>query len=276
MAAVTLGGLNLHDVEHDGVRWNVESLPGWEDSGSTIQTNQRPRSHGAWAGDAYLPARRVAIQGVLLGASRAAVKVALHRLRAAASLGMTDLVVDDDAEVLRAGVRREDVVLSSWLGESSVRYSVQLVAPDPRKFGADLRGSTLLPVTTGGLMVPFTVPFTIDATTVTGQVSLTNDGNIAGPVRLRIDGPVTGPVVTHVNSGRSLVFSSSIVLGVGEWIDVDMERREVLANGQASRNGWVTSRGWSTFEPGANTWSFTAAAYHPESTLTVTATPAWQ
>lgn len=120
------------------------------------------------------------------------------------------------------------------------------------------------------------IPFTIDAVTVTGQVSLENPGNETGPVRLRIDGPCRGPVVTHVSTGAQLVFASSLVLGAGEWIDVDMEARTVLANGQASRAPWITSRGWSGFTPGLNTWSFTAAAFDPGARLTVVATPAWK
>jgi len=121
-----------------------------------------------------------------------------------------------------------------------------------------------------------TIPFTIDAVTVTGQVSLVNPGNETGPVRLRIDGPCRGPVVTHVSSGTQLIFSSSLVLGAGEWIDVDMEARTVLANGQASRAPWITSRGWSGFTPGENTWAFTAAAFDAAARLTVVATPSWK
>jgi hypothetical protein len=83
-------------------------------------------------------------------------------------------------------------------------------------------------------------------------------------------------VVTHAGSGKALVFSSSLVLGAGEWIDVDMEAQTVLANGQSSRAGYITSRGWSGFEPGHNTWSFTAIGYDAASKLTVSATPAWQ
>lgn len=121
-----------------------------------------------------------------------------------------------------------------------------------------------------------TISFTIDAVTVTGQVSLVNPGNETGPVRLRIDGPCRGPVVTHVSTGAQLVFASSLVLGVGEWLEVDMEARTVLANGQATRAPWITSRGWSGFTPGENTWAFTAAAFDADARLTVVATPSWK
>lgn len=117
---------------------------------------------------------------------------------------------------------------------------------------------------------------TIDAVTVTGQVSLTNPGNDTGPLRLRVDGPCTGPVVTHVGTGDRLVFSSSLVLAAGEWLDIDMEKHQVYANGQSSRAGYITARGWFGFDPGPNTFAFTAAQYDAASQLTVAGTPAWR
>lgn len=126
-----------------------------------------------------------------------------------------------------------------------------------------------------GITIP-AAGITIDADTVTGQVNLTNPGNESGPVTLRIDGPCQGPVVTHLSTGSALVFSSSLVLQAGEFLIVDMDARTALANGTANRAGYITSRGWSAFDPGDNTWAFTAAQYNAASQLTVTAVPAWR
>lgn len=273
---VTLGDLVLTSRDDAaGVTWVMGNLTGWGSPGSTIATKQRPRGHGVWAGDAFLAARTVSMSGWLRGDTPEAADAAVDQLIGAVGLDEGPLVVTSGAQQRVCMVRRQGEVVVKRLTDWALAWSIQVVATDPRKFGDTITASTALPSTTGGLTVPFTVPFTIDAVTVTGQVSLTNPGNIAGPVRLRIDGPVQGPVVTHVSSGRSLVFASSVVLGAGEWIEVDMERREVLANGQSSRNGWVTQRGWSQFEPGDNTWAFTAAGYNAASLLTVEAVPAW-
>lgn len=121
-----------------------------------------------------------------------------------------------------------------------------------------------------------TVPFRINAKTVTGQVSLNNPGNESGSVVIRIDGPCAGPVVTHVSTGNALVFSSSLVLRAGEFLVIDMDARTAMANGQSNRAGYITSRGWSAFDPGPNTWAFSAASYNSASQLTVTAVPAWR
>ena len=208
---------------------------------------------------------------LLDGPTSDSVDAALDALKAAASTSLTILAWDDGRYV---HVKREDAVLVKRHTSRLAVASVQLLSPDPRKFAADLTASTALPSTTGGVTFPLTFPLTFTAVTVTGQVSLTNPGNAAGPVRLRIDGPVTAPVVTHVTSGKALVFAASLTLGVGEFVTVDMESHQVLAQGQASRAGWVTQRGWSSFEPGENAWAF-AAGMASAAQLTVTATPAW-
>jgi hypothetical protein len=201
---------------------------------------------------------------------------ALDRLNAAVSINDTTLTVYEPGLTRYATVYRSDDVIPKWMMPTILSWGFGVQSDDWRKFGDDLTASTLLPSSTGGLTVPFTIPFTINASQVTGQVSLTNPGNETGPVRLRVDGPCTGPVITHVGSGRALVFSSTLVLGVGEWIDIDMEAQTVLANGQSSRAGYIASRGWFGFEPGPNTFSFTAQGYDPASKLTVVGTPAWQ
>ena len=170
-------------------------------------------------------------------------------------------------------MRRDGDVLPTWVGATVFKYSVQFVAVDPRKFGVPLTGSTLLPSSSGGLTVPFTVPFAINSTVITGHVSLFNPGNEVGPVTMRIDGPCVGPVITHVGSGLPRIISLSLTLGAGEFLLIDCEAQSVLAQGQSGRSNWITSRQWSGLEPGNNTWSFAAASYST-ALLTITATPA--
>lgn len=276
MAEVTVGALPLFGVDAFGVEWNVENVAGWTGStGSTRSGQQKPRQSGAFSGRGYSVARTVTANGHIIAPTNQAAEDAFDRLNAAVRLDDTPFRVSQGGRTRWQMFHRSDDVLDTWLNDRTVAWSLQMASDDWRKFGADVTGSTALPSTTGGLTLPTRVPFTINAVTVTGQVSLTNPGNEPGPVVLRIDGPCQGPVITHVSSGAQLVFSSSLVLGPGEFLLIDMERRTVLANGQASRSGYITSRGWSQFDPGVNTYSFTAAVYDAASLLTVTGTPAW-
>lgn len=276
----TLNGLTLAGTEATtGVQWAVprDGITGWWSSPAPrLSSSARARAHGSWVGDSFLSPRSIAITGWMFAPSNEAGEDAMNRLAAACSLAAGTLEVQSDAGTTHAAVLRSDDVAVSWQsGLRTAKWSVQMLAADPRRLGSALTATTGLPSTTGGLTIPFTLPATISAAVVSGQASLTNPGNMAGPVTLRIDGPITGPIVTHVNSGRQLIFATSLVLGVGEFVTVDMDRREVLAQGQSSRNGWITSRGWSSFEPGDNTWAFTSTGVATGGMLTVTATPAW-
>jgi len=274
--AFGLGGIPFGEVDEFGVDWAIDEngFEGWGATASTRETVQRARASGGWSGKGYLTPRNLSLSGRFFAPTPELAVLALDRLNDAASIDDTLLTVTEPGRVRSLMVHRTDDVLHKWLMPTVCVWGIGLVADDPRKLHAPLMGTTRLPSSVGGLSVPFTVPLTISAVQVSGQVSLTNPGNTTGSVVLRIDGPCVGPVVTHVSSGRSLVFSSSLILGAGEWLVIDMDARSVLANGQSSRSGYVTGRGWSGFLPGENTWSFTAAGFDAGSLLTVVATPA--
>ena len=274
---LVLGDLDLSSVDAQGVRWITTDVDGWDDSpGSTLSLTQKARASGGWAGSAYDTPRHIVAKGYLFAPSSAVRGAAMDRIKSTCSLEDTVLTVIDDDDTRWVTVRRSDQTIVRRSGELEAEWSIQVASADHRKFGATLTDSTALPSTSGGLTIPYTIPYSINSTQVSGQVSLTNPGNTPGPVRLRIDGPITGPVVTHVSSGLRLVFAASLALGVGEFLTVDMESQLVLAQGQSGRANWVTSRGWSQFEPGVNTWAFTAVGYSAGALLTVSADPSWQ
>lgn len=272
----TLGSLNLLARDADDTDWMLEDLTGWGSPAGTIAPIPKPRQAGAWAGLSYTKPRSLVLKGTTVAPTSELASSALDALISAVTLDDTLLTVVESGRARAVTVRRDGEIIPTWNGPRSFTWSFQVVAVDPRKFGTQLTDSTLLPAFSGGLTIPFTIPFTINSTRVSGQVSLNNPGNEVGPVWLRVDGPCVGPVITHVGSGSPTVFSMNISLGTGEFLLIDMEKREVLANGQSSRNTFITSRGWSGFDPGTNTWSFTAASYSPTALLTVSATPAWQ
>jgi hypothetical protein len=274
---IELDGLGLTASYDDGSQILMETFEGWGSPASTINPQQKPRANGVWAGDAFLGERPMSMNGTITAPSIEVAEAAKDRLIAAVSLSAVPMIVTQGTLVRSLMVRRSGAVIVNDIGDdgTSLEWSIQIIATDPRKTAAvALTGTTGLPMSSGGLTVPFTVPFAIASTVVSGQVNLTNPGNIAGKVVLRIDGPVTAPVVTHVSSGKSIVFSASLTIPAGNYVLIDMESHQVLENGTASRNGWVTGRGWSSFQPGDNTWAFSAAA-HNTGTLTVTAMPSW-
>lgn len=272
-----IGSLNLSYLETSGVQWVLQDVKGWGGPQGTIATTQKPRQAGAWAGTSFSQARTIVLTGTVYAPTPALASDALDRLIFAASLDLTQLtIVEGGGRSRFANVRRDGVVIESWITANAFTFSVQFVALDPRKFGSAIVGVTYLPASTGGLQWPEQWPEQWSSATVSGSVSLTNPGNAPGSVILRVDGLTVGPQIAHVGlTGSAINFSSSLTLNTGEWITVTMDTRQALANDQSSRAAYITSRGWSNFDVGVNTWFFSASSYNAASKLTVTATPAW-
>lgn len=277
---VTLLDQSFGGIESDtGIRYHIDPIEGWGPTGSTRSGTRRQGASGSWSGKGFSKSRTVAISGRLLGPSTEALRAAFDEtIVPNVPLDDFPLRVLEGAAERWTPVHRTGDILEKWKSDRWLEWSIQVESDDWRKFGAEQTKQTKLPITSGGFVYPHGYPYSIPAVTVTGVISLTNRGNETGPVRLRIDGPVKGPVVTHRAGGawRELTFASSLELGVGEWVEVLMEDHEVLANGQVSRQGWVTQRQWSGFEPGINSWSFNAVAYSAAASLTVYATDSWQ
>lgn len=115
----------------------------------------------------------------------------------------------------------------------------------------------------GGLDVPFVIP----AVHIDGSVVAEVTGNAPAKASLRIDGPVIFPEVHHLESGRSLTFD--LILEDDQWLEIDLDRRTVLLNGQASRRGRMRGQ-WFELTPGTNTLAFAADSNDRDASLTVT------
>ena len=275
---VILGGLDFSVPTPEGVEFIVTDVTGWDNGpASTLETIQRLRAPGGWrSSDPQFTVRPLSLEVELASPNMAALLAAIRQIRQAATLEETLLTVTDPgAGPLSLRVSRQGEVLAVAHGENYGTVSVSLTAADSRKFGPTQQEATPLPSATGGLTVPFTVPFTINSVVQTGQISMTNDGDLTGPVVARVDGPCSDFTITHVGSSGSRIFSLALPLAAGEWVEIDMENETVLAQGQSSRSQWVTSRGFAGFDPGPNTWAF-ASSTATAAMLTITATPSYE
>ena len=274
---IAIGDLVLGTVDPAGVRFTVDKFDGWGSTGSTASLTQRARGHGATSSEGFYRPRTMTIEGLMMAPVAGMLSAAVDELSLAVSLGQFDMLVSEQGRVRSVAAQRQDDVQVTYLSDIVARYSIQVVAKDPRKFGDLVSASTRLPFSEGGLIRPSTWPRTWTGVSGTGQVTINNPGNTQGPVWLRIDGPLPagGWTVTHQGKKSSLTFATALSLGSGEFVTVDMDRREVLAQGQAPRSGYVTSRGWFSLDPGDNVIAFSAQNYSSTASLTVTTKPSW-
>jgi len=276
-ALVAIGDLLLNTVDANGVFWILENFSGWGSPGSTAELTQRARGHGATSSEGFLKARIMTLEGTIDAPTAEALSQAVDDLSAAVSLNEFTLMVSEAGRIRHCDAKRQDEVIVTWLDAVTAKFSIQITAKDPRKFGDLITASTRLPFSEGGLAFPVTFPITFTDVSGTGVVTINNPGNTQAPVWLRIDGPIPagGWTITHIGKRQAVSFATALELGAGEFVTVDMDRREVLAQGQSARSGYVTSRGWFSLDPGDNDISFSAQNYSSTATLTVTTKPAW-
>nr|WP_238355934.1 phage tail domain-containing protein [Kribbella sandramycini] len=153
-------------------------------------------------------------------------------------------------------------------------FSIGLVAPDPLTYSATQHvESAGLPVTTGGLSVPFTVPFSVNAVTVSGVVAVDNVGKAAVAPRVIFYGPVERPKITHLGTGESLQLNMD--LASGEWLDLDLDRHTAMLNGVSSRRGYVSGQ-WFELAPGNNLLAFNSPTYSAGAEAQIVWRDAWK
>ena len=276
---IAIGDLVFNTEEDaDGVQWVISDLAGWGSPGSTLQLTQRTRGLGATASEPFGKSRTMVATGNILAPTPELLTSSIDKLIASVTLDPFQLIVNEPGLIRSVTAQRQDDVLPKKLNAYEAEFTAQFVAKEPRKFGDLITATTLLPSSTGGRTYPAMYPITYTGSSNTGVLRLTNPGNEQAPAWLRIDGPIPagGWTVTHVGKKRSLAFASSLALAAGEFVTVDMDRKEVLAQGQSARQGYVTSRGWFSLDPGDNDIAFSAANYSPTAQLTVSTKPAWQ
>lgn len=274
-----------------GTPFEVISLSGWRDqeskplggvmTGSAASNLPAPKgfSNGSWDVDYWMDKRepKLVLAVVYDGTDWETLIESIENATAPTGAGTASMSVEIGgiSTTVTGSVSSRILPTELEYQFGLARVSIGFTAFDPRRMWAPLSASTGLPQSSGGLTVPFTVPFTIAATQTSGQVVLTNPGSVTGPLTVQIfGGPsgVTGPVLTHQETGLSVAFPSTFTVAAGDSITVDMEAQTALYNGTASRP--VLTPGWFGFVPGVNIIGFSAVSYSAGASITVTATPA--
>lgn len=274
----TLGSVALGTVDAQGIAWTLQTLEGWDSPDVRAEFTDREGDNGSWASPVYLGSRPITLGGTIIAPSQSLLEQAMDQLRAAAGLDDTTLTVWEGVPK-QATVRRSGKALMQYVTDTVATYSVMVTAADPRRYDTTLQtGSTGLPLTSGGLTLPATMPWTLSATTVAGQITAFNAGTFETRPVLILNGPVTGPkILAQLPDGTVQFLTYSQDLASGEQLVIDTDAHTVIVNGQASRRRFLTiPNGWPTI-PAQSTviFQFSASAYNASALLTARWRSAW-
>src|SRR5262245_33124681 len=269
-------------TDAQGTTWYLTKFEGWSDAPPPRTTLvQRAGEHGSFDGPAFLDTRALTIEGAAVAVDRVSAWRARDILSSVCgnpALGLSTLVVTQTGyQVRQIKVRRSSDVKTEPLNSFSFRWSIILIAPDPRRYANTLSSvSAGLPqVGSGGLVFNLVFPLTFGTGVSGGQIVLTNNGTMATWPSWDILGPVTGPVITNLDTGQRLAMDPAFDLPAGQHLLIDSDAKTVFLNGVSRRASLFVAE-WFDVQPGSVNVRFSSAAgADPNALLTASWRDAW-
>lgn len=273
--AAKLGGLVFGGVDSDGVQWILTDISGFYDIDLEGETGARAWRDGDWVGRGWIRGHRFTVKiAVKTDENRPElVTNAVEAIKRALPVRIpAPLVVRDREQVTAEDVICEDKVkVTRW--RTAAHIEIPLLAPNPVRYAADWdTGATVwdvyetgLPKKSGGLRVPFTVPFIIKSAVVAGELRFIVGGSARPLSQIIISGPVRNPVVRDAVAGWRVAVNLDIQ--EGERLVIDPGARTVELNG-ASRRGAI-SGGFPVIDVGEHLITWSADGYTPEARLKI-------
>ncbi|MGW5074076.1 phage distal tail protein [Rhodococcus sp. NPDC004095] len=133
----------------------------------------------------------------------------------------------------------------------------------------------------GGFLIPFNIPFTVDASTG-GTMILSNVGTAtsyptideAGNGGIILTGELHNPIISNLTTGQYIELNYTI--GAGDYVQIDMMNQLILLNGSSSliHAKTITSDWWGLV-PGPNSVSISTSSASDGGYATVTFNPAF-
>jgi hypothetical protein len=272
----TVDGWTGNTVDGDGVEWWVTKEDGWSSGpGVRLELSERPQRDGTFDAPSFRSARVVTLEGTAVAPDEDARERAKDRIAAvlADGSGLVELSVRERTVTRRALVRLSAGTKVVDTTPVSFDWSVQLTAPDPLRYGADVQQASCgLPRPGTGIAFPLAFPLAFGEP-ADGSLTVSNAGTTMAWPLWTITGPCTQPVIRNDSTGERLAFSLS--LAEGDTLVIDTAARTVFLGGASRRAALLPRSNWFSFPPGSTTIGFSAFDNSASGRLTVSWRDAW-
>lgn len=243
-----LGGITINgSTDSNGCDWILTKETGWFAS-PAIKTARvdKPAARGTFRGNEFRGSRVMTLEGVLAAPNVATLRSAIRTL-----LGIFPdprvqyplTVVEESGLSQFANVVLDGEILTTPISATSVTFSVQLAAPDPRKF-ASVASTVSVPLAsggTGGVTYPVTYPVNYGTPGNSGSVTLTNAGTADADPSFVFTGPLTTPSVIRADTGDTVTYNGTLL--ATDTLTVDSGTGAVLLGG-VNRRALVSAVNW--------------------------------
>jgi hypothetical protein len=243
-----LGGITINgSTDINGCDWILTKESGWFGSPAIkIARVDKPAARGVFRGNEFRGGRVMTLEGVLAAPTVPALRTAsraLFGLFPDPHVQYPLTVIEETGLGLSTNVVLDGEILTTPLAATSVTFSIQLVAPDPRKVATvSTTVSVLLAAGgSGGVAYPVTYPVPYGMPGTSGAVTLTNAGTADADPYFVFTGPLTNPSVTRADTGDTVTYNGTLL--ATDTLTVDSGSGAVLLDG-VNRRSLLTALNW--------------------------------
>lgn len=212
---------------HDGTFVLTGAGGLWETPDARTTDTSAPYTHGAYPSSAFYLPRAITLEGFILADTLPEVWEAVEILR---RINLHDGLGYQHVESIMPGWRERRFQFARPAGPLLIaepgvgsqqrqprrEFLLPLVAPNPRQYGATLRGATTQ-VTANGL------------TGAQGTVQVLNEGNFPAPFEWVVVGPWNSPRLIDSSRGREIRYEG--LVDTGQTLRVESSGRTATLNG---------------------------------------------
>ena len=247
-----MGTLEVADItfygspQADGFGFYFSDLTDWygvPDSKSPV--NERPQANGAHGiADDWRQSAAISFKAFYSGADRADMLRNQNALTGAFGIGrpVTATFTDELGPTSRV-VSIRNARPRDTKGQSVVTFDVDMIAPDPLRYGPVQVASTGLPTSGGGIAYPITYPIDYGTPGNPGRITVSNPGTADTYSLLEVTGGMSGGFeLTEVTTGRVNRFARPIPLGSTVYLNPRTGR--VSLDGPSDVSGLLTRAEW--------------------------------
>lgn len=233
------------DRPFEGLTYN--RIDGWYDLPAVdLGLEKRPGAPGAFAPAQSFPDEAtIGIEGDYFGSSRADALLMRETLLELYNNGRPVVVaVADDLRTTRRECMVANVDIPFTI-HPDFKYSIDLKAADPRRYGDPLIVTTPLASSVGvGEDFPLTFPLDFGAAPIDGRIAIANPGNTDTITTFTVSGGSMpdGFVLVNVDTGQRLTYVGPVVSGTTVTLDTRM--RAAFINGLYPGSRYLSAPDW--------------------------------
>ena len=247
--SITYGNVVLPFGAQDsnGTAWLLLGTDGLDGAPTAGQVIQHAGDHGGFATPQWYAPRPITLRIQASAATQALRDTARALLQQAIPINDMATLLYNEPVPKTLMVRRSGVIKEEYPNTLEAVFTVGLIAPDPRKYGAATTVKVVANSQDLGIVFPLTFPLTFPAQAPPGVAIVTNNGNFETRPTITINGPITAPAVYHATTGQTISFST-LTLQSTDTLVLDLLDKVAYLDGALTPADLTSS--WWTLAPG--------------------------